>query len=505
MRMFFRAEKTVFKLLYTLFLAATVFNAHSEQYVLGGKNGWSEIAVHDGTTGGIGRHGNASIELATNSNILTDDTDLMLDFEGSSFEDVAKNYSVVKNFLHSSGKAKMGKESALSRNRGGLILSGKHGSLFGTEGPAGSFIIEFWLCPSVVENGEIIMNWRSSRTVQRKIIYQQITISVHQNRLMCSFSNIFEGYAQNGANAVLQGENPLIPGKWSHHSIRFEEETGAFSYSVSGYLSDIKFITESGHQWGTIYQAVLGESADFEICPNYTGLVDDVKITRSYEGLSEKVSENSSDLRKGLRYRPSGGRFESRPILTGTGTTLNRILADMDVPDETDIKFYVRGGDNYFSWTDEFPEWIPVKIGENIENLSGLYFQVAAELFPSGDGEKTPSITELRLDCTSLPEPEPPYRITAQKGDGSVTLAWTHSVCDTTGGYYVYYGSAPGEYLGRTAVEGASPVNVGNSTTFTLTGLQNGSIYYFAVAAWSKIDRRMTGPLSKEVHARPGR
>ena len=69
----------------------------------------------------------------------------------------------------------------------------------------------------------------------------------------------------------------------------------------------------------------------------------------------------------------------------------------------------------------------------------------------------------------------------------------------------MFYGSKPGEYLGRAAVEGASPVNAGNVTSITLTGLENGTIYYFAVSAYSKLDRRINGELSDEVFARPSK
>ena len=82
-------------------------------------------------------------------------------------------------------------------------------------------------------------------------------------------------------------------------------------------------------------------------------------------------------------------------------------------------------------------------------------------------------------------------------------LKWKYSVDDTAGGYYIYYGSRPGEYLGRIAVEGASPIKIGNQTSFKVTGLENGKIYYFAIAAWSRLDDRITGPMSKEVFARP--
>ena len=122
---------------------------------------------------------------------------------------------------------------------------------------------------------------------------------------------------------------------------------------------------------------------------------------------------------------------------------------------------------------------------------------------PDGGGTVSPVLTEIVLDYTELPAPLPPFKVSAKKGDGSVTLEWNNSLDETSGGYYIYYGTKPGEYLGRIANEGASPVDAGNTTFFTLTGLKNGTIYYFAISTYSKLDSRITGELSKEVYARP--
>ena len=152
---------------------------------------------------------------------------------------------------------------------------------------------------------------------------------------------------------------------------------------------------------------------------------------------------------------------------------------------------------------EDSPEWLPVKAGEKISGVNGAYFQIAAELFPDGAGKITPSITEINLNYTPLPPPMPPLKVKATAGNGQVTLTWTHSVDESSGGYYIYYGTKPGEYLGRSAKEGASPINAGDATSYTVTGLKNGSIYYFAVAAWSKADENIRGDFSKEVYARP--
>ena len=189
--------------------------------------------------------------------------------------------------------------------------------------------------------------------------------------------------------------------------------------------------------------------------------------------------------------------------MVSKGAALKRVDAVTTVPEQTDILFYVRSGDNFFNWTRSEPEWIAVNPGEEIADVKGLYFQVAAELLPDGAGTKTPSLTQLELTFDEVPSPLAPFTVIATPGDGEVTLSWSYSVDNTAGGYYVYYGERPGEYLGRTAAEGRSPIRAGNSSSFTVSGLRNGKIYYFAVASYSKIDDRITGELSKEVFARP--
>lgn len=498
-------RKNKFILLLTVLLLQFSF-VFSEKYILGGKNGWSDVNIRNSVTTGIGRYGYESLELSTKARTRNDFTDLLLNFENNEFKDQIGKYSIIENNMFISNQSCMGKGAGLSRGKsGGIILEGAQGSFFGTEGPAGSFLIDFWICPSVVENGEVLIKWRSSRSINGKIVYQLITASFYQDKIMCIFSNIFDGYTKDTGDVYLLGVKKLIPRKWSHHSICYSEEDGSLVYKVDGIIEDIKFMTSTGHENGSIYQALIGTPARLELCPEYTGLIDDFSVMRSYVDIEKNINEEEINSLNFMRYNSSGGRFESVPILVKAGSIMNSITADVNVPSETEIEFYVRSGDNYFNWTSDYPEWIPVNNGENIKGVTGLYFQVAANLYPDGAGCKTPSVSKIELDYSVLPDPQPPYKISAKKGDGSVTLSWSYSVDDTAGGYYIYYGNRPGEYLGTVAIEGASPINVGNTTVYTLNGLNNGIIYYFSVAAWSKIDNRIRGPLSKEVYARPGK
>ena len=502
-------------LLVVLFLS--VLPLFAETYVLGGKKGWADVNVRNGITTGKGRYGYESLELDSKHKENDPDTDLLLDFENSEIIDKAGKYKIVKNSVIPSKKSACGKGSGLSRNLGGgIVLFGDETSFFGNENHAGSFMIDFWICPSTVENGEVLMNWRSSRNVMGDIFYQLINISFYQNKVIAVFQNIFDGYTKNSGELVLQTTKSIIPNKWSHHTIAFIEDSGIIEYRIDEKLEAIEYVTDTGHENGTVYPPVMGVAANFELCPNYTGLIDDFYILRSYEEITTDKTEYSIDALEPEHYLISGGRFESKPIMFAEGTTLNSITAETDVPPQTDVHLYVRGGDNYFNWTENYPEWIQVESGDNIENLTGMYFQVAAELFPDGGGRHSPSVTRIALNYTPLPArsgrhpgrpplpaPLPPVKIEAKKGDGSVTLTWSYSVEDSADGYYIYYGNRPGEYLGRVAAQGPSPIKVGKLTSCTLTGLKNGTIYYFAVAAYSKADSRIIGPLSKEVFARP--
>jgi chitodextrinase len=69
---------------------------------------------------------------------------------------------------------------------------------------------------------------------------------------------------------------------------------------------------------------------------------------------------------------------------------------------------------------------------------------------------------------------------TTQAPDTTAALVWDPVTVANLAGYRVYFGTAPGSYL-QPLGQG---VNVGNSTTHTVTGLNRGTRYYFAVTAF---------------------
>ncbi|WP_407428018.1 fibronectin type III domain-containing protein [Treponema sp.] len=491
------------KIITVLKFMAIAFPAFStpKTLILGGEKGWNEIAGMNGVTVSkrTGQFGYDAVELSTQTLSVSSDTDMLLTFDDEkNFYDAAGNYSVLKNNLVYSTNSAKGNGAALSKGeKKGLSLSGKNSALFGKTGFAGSFTIEFWLCPSLAENGEMVLSWRSSLNNDINSEYQMISASFFNNHLEWAFNNIFNGYREKEVH--ISGYSTIVPDKWTRHTISFNEESGLLEYLVDGRTESLKFITLSGHENGTVCYPVIGVKAAVELCPDYVGKIDSFKISR----LPASNSRNDILSTGNEKFSVEGGKFVTKPLLVSHSATIEQIDALMNVPAETDIRFYVRSGDNCYGWNENYPAWKEIVPGEKISDISGLYFQLSAEFLPDGNGNKTPRLTEISIKYDEQNEPLPPFAINAKPGDSCVTLNWSFSVDENAGGYYVYYGNRPGEYLGRVALEGSSPVNVGNTTSVTLTGLENGRIYYFAVSAYSKIDGRINGTLSKEVFARP--
>jgi len=144
-------------------------------------------------------------------------------------------------------------------------------------------------------------------------------------------------------------------------------------------------------------------------------------------------------------------------------------------------------------------------------SLSGRYIQVAADFYPGEDGETSPYLSELRVVYKAAEPPSPPTLLSAVAKDGAVELSWRASLSRDVGGYMVYFGTSKGEYFGSLGnIE--SPFDAGNRTSCLIEGLDNGTLYYFSVAAYGKANNNAfpaatvlpeVGEFSMEAAARP--
>ena len=88
-------------------------------------------------------------------------------------------------------------------------------------------------------------------------------------------------------------------------------------------------------------------------------------------------------------------------------------------------------------------------------------------------------------------------QLTAPSYAAGVTLAWDASTSENIVGYKVHYRKGrPGPpYDGNGANEGDSPIDVGNVTTRTISGLSDTAKYYFVVSATIPLKKKAATPI----------
>ncbi len=118
-------------------------------------------------------------------------------------------------------------------------------------------------------------------------------------------------------------------------------------------------------------------------------------------------------------------------------------------------------------------------------NNGTTYYYVVSAVNASGEGANS-----TEVNATPLAPPAAPTGLAATAGDGSVALSWSASATATN--YYVKRSLTSGS--------GYTTVATNASLTFTNTGLNNGTLYYFAVSALNASGESAN---STEVSARP--
>lgn len=118
---------------------------------------------------------------------------------------------------------------------------------------------------------------------------------------------------------------------------------------------------------------------------------------------------------------------------------------------------------------------------------TAYYYKVAAV-----DGSGTSGMSNEASATPTGSAPAAPTGLTATAGNAQAALAWTGSSGATS--YDVYRGTSSGGELSTPVVTGVT------STSYTNTGLTNGTAYYFKVAA---VDSSGTSGMSNEASATP--
>jgi hypothetical protein len=126
----------------------------------------------------------------------------------------------------------------------------------------------------------------------------------------------------------------------------------------------------------------------------------------------------------------------------------------------------------------------PASLSPSMARLIQLSPGLTALLQPSAPVVASPS--------ASPPPSTPPSSLHSVSPTGSVTLSWSANAEGDLAGYKIYFGTSSGNYTSP-----GSPVVIGKTTTYTLTGLQRNTTYFFALSAYDSAGNESA--LSAEV------
>jgi hypothetical protein len=435
-------------------------------------------------------------------------------------------------------RARYGRGAALftgeDRNNGAPVtIRPTSSSLFAPGRSVRDFSIEFWLYPNNMENGEQIIAWTAAEN-------QRIFCEASKNRIRWTFQELFTPpeklrQASRGGSGerprltiTLESRASIIPRRWSHHLIRYNADTGLLEYLVDGRIENMAYTTASGREGGDVYTPLINRDGAFILGNRFSGMLDEFRIYNKVinaPGRTSSLNSASLELPELAKFPREGGRVETRSIDLGKpGSVVLRIEAsggrlgsggrgmtgkniyagktNFRFPDDSTLQFFIRVGEDQYRFG-QIP-WIPLTPGETVPGaIKGRYVQLAVAFYPSGDCETSPYLEEIKIGYNSNEAPYPPSLVSARALDGAVELSWRVSPDEDVRGYLIYYGTSSGVYYGQGAVLGASPIDAGNRTFLRIEGLQNGTLYFFAVVAYNETGLRPDGKFSREISARP--
>ena len=481
-------------ILLTGLLAAPLFSQEN-RIAMGAEDNWIDLSSADRVTLVDGKRGNLDIVLRDGEYIPDQYTDLLLHFNSNQ---ITGHYTMIESDLEITGKmTRLGSGAGVFRDSGGgFLLKPKTGAIFSPGVSWGDFTIEFWLYPATLDEGSDILEWNGSRFAGEKLINQKVSCAIADGAIVWRFENVFVPPDQGESTIELKGPVGLIPRQWKHHLLRYDSGTGLLEYLINDEPVSITHATGSGRESGVPYIPYTGEAAEnvLKIGGSLNGLLDELRISDTF------VTEPQIKT-----YTQNAGIVISRVFDLGySNSRLSHIDSDTTAPGETGVSFFYRLSENMVSRHDVAGEWKPFSPGMAFPpDTRGRYLQILAELYPDGSGGASPRVSTITAHYEPDLPPHPPGWIEVIPRNTALTVRWQASTDSDIAGYYVYYGSKPGQYFGTGSAAGQSPIDAGNTTEVTLDGLENGKLYYIAVVSYDSSDPPHQSRFSNELAARP--
>ncbi|MCP4164190.1 MAG: hypothetical protein GY760_29365, partial [Deltaproteobacteria bacterium] len=343
------------------------------------------------------------------------------------------------------------------------------------------------LLPATLKEGSTIFLWKGLQKEGNDLIPQEIRCSVNNRRLIWDFDNFFLIPDYRIDRISLSGDQ-LIPGKWSHHMVTYDSETGLLEYKINNIPSDNTYTTISRHESKEFNVPIIGNQQSFpiEIGANFSGLIDEFRICK------RKV--NSPILNK---YHESGYLETTIIDFKIPDSKLQSIMVDSNIPENTNIKFQYKLSNNKIDLYHPDTEWYDFIPSIEI-NRKGQFLIIRSIFFSEKATNNAPVLSNYQVNFIKAEKPLPPVFLSIEKNNGSILLSWNESINPEIEGYLVYYGEEPGNYFSL-----GSPQDSGLANYIMLEGLEQNKRYYFSVTSYKSLNPRLESIFSQEISITP--
>lgn len=473
----------------------------SEQLELGGRAGWSSLALRDQVAFEAGFRGGDDLILRDWGALPDAATDLLAVFDEGTRDTSGRYRSTSRGVAIVDSVHRFGTGSAAFNGDAVLTFEAGPDALLAPGTQPGQFTIDMWIHPLRISEGASILRWRGALINSGRPVLQELRLEVRDNRMVWTLNNLIVSAGPDGSRSFssveLAARRSLIPSRWTHHQLRFDGRIGQISYRVDGVPEAISYLTGSGQEaassGGVYFGADTGDG--LLIGDGFHGFLDEFRITRDVVRTPRPVS-----------FSGVPGRALTAPLSLGrSGARVDRIDVRQLTPGQTAVRTWYRVGDLVVSRDPEqaLPTtWREVPAdGRLPASERGRFIQLRFDLLADAAGSDTPRVQGVTVHYTPEPPPPPPAGLTGNGVAGGVELHWDPVLARDLAGYRVYVGERPGRYLGTVGV--ASPLDAGNRTHLRIDGLEPDRAYVFAVESYDRYGE--VSGLTREIQVRAGR
>ncbi|WDI33778.1 hypothetical protein PVA44_06045 [Entomospira nematocerorum] len=401
--------------------------------------------------------------------------ELLLNFESS--DEYNRAYSHVSGEVTQSNiRARTGLYSAAFSGTNVLILHPHETSIFGGLTEKQNFSIGFWVNPLRLGDGEVLFSYRSSISHADQLIHQSLSAFIEADRIVWRFENIF--FLENGEPILIElvGE-PILRGEWVHQLVSMDVTRGFIH------------LLQNNEIVATRYTSADNNAGSITSLPNFQGKKGQELRIGEFFGYMDgfMISRNFIEHSSLARYERQG-YYISEPISV-QGKILEHISTISVQNDSAEIRILMRAHQSakVLQSLASDVDWVPVTTDffKKIHREGLTFIQVRVDFFAGKRSLSSPILHDIKIGYAMNPLPASPGSLRYDREMNVLKVLWQPLMTGNVVGYRLYFGTASGEYFG-TLEQGLSPIDIGMEHMISLSGLERGRMYYFALVSYDE-------------------